>query len=193
MSFALIAMAIAFIILAIMNVKLGVKSIVNTLIPLLYPSVLLLFLTLANTHRLGFEILILTFVICPLTDTFAYLTGMAYNKIRKGKAKKLCPKLSPKKTVAGAIGGLVGGVVGALLIYLIFGSKIEGNALLFYLIVGAIASIFTQIGDLFESFIKRKVNIKDMGNIMPGHGGVMDRIDGTIFASTFLYLVFLVV
>ena len=190
---ALSTMVLAFILLAIMNSKLGVKSILSTIIPLVYPSVLLLFFMLANSHPLGFEILILTFVISPLTDTFAYLIGIAYNKIRKGQAKKLCPKLSPKKTVAGSIGGLVGGVVGALLIYLIFGTKIQGNALPFYLIVGAIASIFTQVGDLFESYIKRKVGIKDIGKIMPGHGGVMDRIDGITFAGVFLYLVFLIV
>ena len=190
---ALSTMVLAFILLAIMNSKLGVKSILSTIIPLVYPSVLLLFFMLANSHSLGFEILILTFVISPLTDTFAYLIGIAYNKIRKGQAKKLCPKLSPKKTIAGAIGGLVGGVVGALLIYLIFGTKIQGNALPFYLIAGAVASIFTQVGDLFESYIKRKVGIKDIGKIMPGHGGVMDRIDGITFAGVFLYLVFLIV
>ena len=165
------------------------------LIPLVYPSLLLLCMAGANNLVYnGFIALLLIFVISPFTDTMAYFTGMVYNKIRKGQAKKLCPNLSPKKTQAGAIGGLIGGAVGGILVYLIFRPEIcLGLPLLVFAIIGLIASVLTQIGDLFESFIKRKVGLKDMGKIMPGHGGVMDRIDGITFASLFIYIVFLVI
>lgn len=186
-------LVLAFIVTSIANVKLGVKACLGVLVPLLYPSMLLLFQMLANTCSLGFEILILTYVVSPFTDTFAYLIGLAYNKIRGGKAKKLCPNLSPKKTIAGAIGGLFGGVLGALLAFVVFGTGIQPNAILFYIVAGVIASIFTQVGDLFESYIKRKVKIKDIGKIMPGHGGVMDRIDGISFSGVVLFLMFLLV
>ena len=165
------------------------------LIPLVYPSLLLLCMAGANNLVYnGFIALLLIFVISPFTDTMAYFTGMVYNKIRKGQAKKLCPNLSPKKTQAGAIGGLIGGAVGGILVYLIFRPEIcLGLPLLVFAIIGLIASVLTQIGDLFESFIKRKVGLKDLGKIMPGHGGVMDRIDGITFASLFIYIVFLVI
>lgn len=165
------------------------------LIPIVYPSILLLTMAFANALEVnGFIALLLIFVVSPLTDTFAYLVGMIYNKIRKGKAKKLCPKLSPKKTVAGAIGGLIGGAFGAILVYVIFTPEISVDLpLLVFAIAGLFASLLTQAGDLFESFIKRRVGIKDMGKIMPGHGGVMDRIDGISFASLFVYVFFLVI
>ncbi len=186
--------ALAFIITTIANVKNGMKSCLGVLIPLLYPSILILFQMLANELALGFIILLLTYVISPLTDTCAYFIGITYNKIRGGKAKKLCVKLSPKKTVAGAIGGLIGGILGAFLVWLVFKPELSiSYPVLFFIIVGAIASIFNQVGDLFESYIKRKVGIKDIGNLIPGHGGVMDRIDGITFTGVFLFLAFLLV
>ena len=167
---------------------------VNTL-PYFYPSVFLLALLCANELQNGFICLLLIFAVSPCADTFAYLVGMTYNKIRKGKAKKMCPVLSPKKTWAGAIGGVVGGTVGAIVVYLIFGRSYEYsgafNPVLLFALIGVIGSVLTEIGDLFESFIKRKVGIKDMGRIMPGHGGVMDRIDGMTFAAAFIYPLFL--
>lgn len=168
------------------------------ILPVLYPALLLLTTLISNdlspTNK-GFLSTLLIFVISPLSDTFAYLVGMTYNKIRKGKAKKMCPKLSPKKTWAGAIGGIIGGVVGALLVYFIFGNITKDLSLPLYIfvLIGIGASVLTEIGDLFESGIKRKVQIKDMGNIMPGHGGVMDRIDGMSFASVLVAVIFLLV
>ena len=168
---------------------------VNVL-PFLYPSVLLLTVLSANGLTSGFICLLLIFVISPCSDTFAYLVGMLYNKIRKGKAKKMCPRLSPKKTWAGAIGGVIGGIIGAIVIYFIVDktallSAAKINVLSAFIIIGVVASVLTEIGDLFESYIKRKVGIKDMGRIMPGHGGVMDRIDGMSFAAVFIYFMFL--
>lgn len=170
------------------------KSLYYGVLPIVYPSIFCVIMALCNhlNSPFGLIALLLTFVVSPCCDTFAYLVGMAYSKIKKGNVKKLCPKLSPKKTWAGAIGGVVGGIAGAMVLYLIFKNTVSLDWWL-YLIMGALASVLTQIGDLFESSIKRSVGIKDMGKIMPGHGGVMDRIDGIVFATVFVYLIFLAV
>lgn len=167
--------------------KNKIKTFLVTLVPLLYPSALLLVWCFINEIPFGFIGLLLIFVISALSDTFAYLVGMTYGKIRKGNVKKLCSKLSPKKTVAGAIGALVGGMVGGIVVALIFSQD-----LIIFAVIGLIGSVFTQIGDLFESYIKRRVGIKDMGNIMPGHGGVMDRIDGMVFVGVLVFSYFLI-
>ncbi|MBQ9485497.1 MAG: phosphatidate cytidylyltransferase [Clostridia bacterium] len=177
------------------NFTAALKAFAVNALPFCYPSLLLLTVLLANELQSGFICLLLIFVISPCSDTFAYLVGMIYNKIRKGNAKKMCPRLSPKKTWAGAIGGVIGGIAGAVALYFIVDKTTMQAAaispLLIFIITGAVASVLTEIGDLFESFIKRKVGIKDMGKIMPGHGGVMDRIDGMSFAAVFIYITFL--
>lgn len=178
-----------------------------TFLPYVYPTLFMFTALLAGDmgEPKAFLALLLIFVISPCADSLAYLVGMIYNKIRKGQAKKLCPKLSPKKTWAGAIGGVIGGVLGSLLVCLIFNGMVTeiSNAspdsvtfaypYVFFAVVGFIGSILTEIGDLFESYIKRRVGIKDMGKIMPGHGGIMDRIDGTSFLSVAVYIAFLLV
>ncbi len=172
-----------------------IKTFGASVLAYIYPALLMLTTLLANDLAVnGFIALLLIFVIAPCSDTMAYLVGMTYNKIRKGQAKKLCPKLSPKKTVAGAIGGIVGGALGALIVYLICKPTVGFfSPVLLFIIVGLVSSVLTEIGDLFESYIKRKAGIKDSGKIMPGHGGVLDRIDGMSFVSVFVYLVFLFV
>lgn len=172
--------------------KKGVKLVLANALGYLYPAVFILSMLLANDlgQNKGFIALLLPFVVSALSDTFAFFTGSLIG------GKKLCPKLSPKKTWSGAIGGTVGGAVGSLIIYFVFNNKIAVNffsPIVLFIAFGVIASVLTIIGDLFESFIKRKVGIKDMGNILPGHGGVLDRIDGTSFVALFSYLVFLIV
>ncbi len=154
-----------------------------------YPSIFLLTMLLANDMQgYGFIVLLLSFVISPCSDTFAYLVGSSIG------GKKLCPKLSPKKTWSGAIGGTIGGIIASVIVYFIFTPQINFfSPVLFFIIIGLVASILNIFGDLFESFIKRRVGIKDMGKIMPGHGGVLDRIDGTMIVVVFLYVMFLLV
>lgn len=126
--------------------------------------------------------LIWSVLVCAfLTDTFAMLGGRFFGK------HKLCPQLSPKKTVEGAICGVIGCVI-SMMVYCLICQKFLGynpnylNAL----IIGAGASVVSQLGDLSASCIKRQFGIKDYGNIMPGHGGVMDRIDSLLFVSPFI-------
>ena len=170
-----------------------------------YPTVMLVMLILANhvvetetMAKLAFNsnlAVLLIFVVSPISDTFAYLFG----RFLKGKfPKKMAESISPNKTVVGAIGGIIGGIVGAAAVYFaynaIFGS-FENMALWLavYCAMGVLAAAANEFGDLVESAIKRKVGIKDMGKLLPGHGGILDRIDGTIFATVPVYLAFVFV
>lgn len=143
----------------------------------------------------------LLFVIPTFTDMLAYAVGSRL------KGKKLCPSISPNKTISGAIGGLFGGMLASgfimLLMFLaehfginLFGlSKITDSwttTIINMLVIGLVGSVFDQGGDLIASYIKRKTNIKDFSNLLPGHGGIIDRVDGFMFCGVFLYLYFAV-
>lgn len=110
-------------------------------------------------------------------DIFAYFTGYFFGK------RKLCPHLSPKKTIEGAIGGLAG----ALVLGLIFGLFFAKSLLLHCIIATFIAAVFSALGDLTASAYKRKMGIKDYGNLIPGHGGIMDRFDSVLFTAPVIY------
>lgn len=197
-TYCLILTAIAIMGVAVYGIlkKAPLNKILVSLLPLVYPTTLLLFMFMMNDiNNFGFMALVLLFVISPCTDVMAYLGGMAYNKIRKGKAKKLAPHLSPKKTVAGALFGLIGGALGGLIVYYLVGSPANIQVKFFsqevmFLLIGAICSVLTQVGDLFESYIKRQAGVKDSGKLLPGHGGILDRIDGTMFTAVFIYFLF---
>ncbi|UIJ73769.1 CDP-archaeol synthase [Aurantimonas sp. HBX-1] len=113
------------------------------------------------------------------TDIFAYFTGRSIG------GPKLMPRVSPKKTISGAVGGLVAGVVFAVL----FAEWVADSAGLFIVVLAALLSVFGQAGDLYESWIKRRFGVKDSGRLIPGHGGLMDRIDGLIIATAVAWLV----
>ena len=155
------------------------------MLPVFYPNALLAGMLAANTYgENALLALLLIFVTSPLADTFAYLVGSMIG------GRKLCPAISPNKTVSGAVGGLVGGAAGALVLYFVFRPELPLGWLIF-LAIGLVAALFTEAGDLFESWLKRRAGVKDMGKIMPGHGGVMDRIDGISFCAVFVALVLL--
>jgi phosphatidate cytidylyltransferase len=123
------------------------------------------------------EILFL-FSVIWLNDIFAYYIG------KKVKGPKLAPRISPNKTISGFLGGILGGVLISISFYL-FSKNIS---LLAMIILATIISILAVIGDLIESFIKRKLKIKDSGCIIPGHGGMFDRLDSILFTSPFFAL-----
>ncbi|WAH35375.1 phosphatidate cytidylyltransferase [Alicyclobacillus dauci] len=109
-----------------------------------------------------------------MSDTAAYFVG------RLVKGPKLIREISPKKTISGAIGGIIGAAVGAALFGLIAHPVYDGWA---YAVTGAVISIAGQLGDLIESAYKRTAGVKDSGKILPGHGGMLDRVDSLIFAA----------
>ena len=136
----------------------------------------------------------MVFAITMLSDTFAYLIGRTF------KGPKVCPKISPNKTWSGCIGGLIGGVAGALSVWGILHVNAFSSALSFldinvwiFIGLGIIGSAISQMGDFYESFLKRKSGIKDSGNLFPGHGGMLDRIDALMFNVMFisLFLIFI--
>ena len=98
--------------------------------------------------------------------------------------RKLNEKISPKKTVEGFLGGIMGSLIGGLFIFI----STTHYSVTFWLLLALIVSILGTVGDLIQSKFKRLAGVKDSGNMMPGHGGVYDRLDSILFASPFIYL-----
>lgn len=121
------------------------------------------------------------------TDTFAYFTGYFIGK------RKILPEISPKKTVEGSIGGYIGCAV-IIIAYSFIMKSITGVMLPVWkiVLVALTSGIITQIGDWSASYIKRFFKIKDFGKLIPGHGGLLDRLDSIIFLAPLLYLIFII-
>jgi len=129
---------------------------------------------------LGLDLFLFLILIVALTDTFAYLIGRKFGK------RKLAPIISPKKTVEGAVGGTLVGVLTGV----IYGLAVNLSPnLLWIAFMSFIVAVLGQIGDLVASSLKREYKLKDYGNLFPGHGGVLDRLDSQLFAALALYLV----
>ncbi len=140
----------------------------------LYPTASFLFL-LALYKGFGMDALVWLVIVVALTDTGAYFTGKAIGKT------PFSP-VSPKKTWEGVIGGVLLATVAGAIYGVSFVSPILAVLISFLV---AFSSIF---GDLFESYLKRKANVKDSGNVLPGHGGVLDRVDGYLFAGVLMVI-----
>lgn len=141
----------------------------------LLPATACLILDLEN-GRVWF-IMLLTVVFSG--DTFAYFFGRAWGR------RKILPTISPNKTIVGAFGGLIGSGLSALFFGFFFLPEVSLALLVgLALFTGAVS----QLGDFFESLLKRVANVKDSGQIMPGHGGILDRVDGVLFGAPILFL-----
>ena len=128
-----------------------------------------------------------TFIASWMTDVFAYLVGKAIGKHH-------FTDVSPKKTIEGCVGGVVGAVICMMLYTVILNNFTDMN--INYIIIffaGIILSIISQIGDLSASVIKRYAGVKDYSNLIPGHGGMLDRIDSLIFIAPFVYFTLLLI
>ena len=177
-----VATAIAFPCLLVLLLPRGTVDFVKTAsasaLALVYLPFLAGFLILLARPSNGLERVMTFVVLVGCNDTFAYLTGVLFGK------RPLAPKISPKKTIEGLLGSLV--------------FTIAGGAIAFHYIMGAewwlgalagLLTVFTATsGDLIESALKRDMAIKDMGNLLPGHGGIMDRLDSVLFAAPALWL-----
>ncbi len=128
--------------------------------------------TVFNTYGVAYLLLVLNF--SSVCDTGAYFTGVTIGK------HKLCPEISPKKTVEGAVGGIVLSLIVTALITFAF--ELQGM-LIPLLIITPILCVVGMMGDLFASVIKRAVGIKDYGNLIPGHGGILDRFDSILLIA----------
>ena len=186
-------LAILFSLLVFRHEKTSLSSIGYALLANVFPSVFLLVMCGVNHMPAYSEIGILfVFVLCPFADCFAFLFGKWFGK---KFPKKMAPNVSPNKTVIGGIGGFLGGALGAAALFFVYGWFADlgllpqwtmfSNPLNLILFVGLgiLTAAFAEVGDLVESAVKRKIGIKDMGNILPGHGGILDRIDSALYAS----------
>ncbi len=151
---------------------------------ILYAGVFgLCFVGLRDGGESGFAALILLLAIIWCTDIFAFFGGQTIG------GPKLAPAISPKKTWSGFISGLAGGTIAGLVTASVFGSP----DYIWIALISVILSLSGQLGDLFESAVKRRYNVKDSGHLIPGHGGVMDRVDSIIFAAFTAYIIQLLV
>lgn len=137
------------------------------------------FSTLDPEKSFTLEVFML-FVLIWSSDTFAYLTGKFFGK------HKMAPRISPKKTWEGFAGGVVLTLILGFFVEQYF-PELRGN----WMIVGLLISIFAPLGDLVESQLKRSFAVKDSGNIIPGHGGILDRLDSFIICAPVIYLYFI--
>ncbi len=190
--------------------KSTVKGTIYCVFCMLYCGVLSSILSSINhLGRNSMVAILMLFMATVLSDTGAFALGSALKKVLP---LKLAPQLSPNKTVIGAVGGLLGGIIGGVLayytiyifggvngqsfilghnfnVYLTFSSE-KIHPIVSFILVGFCTSIMAQIGDLFESAIKRECHIKDMGNCLPGHGGILDRFDSMLYCSVVVLFCF---
>ena len=142
---------------------------------------------LCNTNaKLSIYYIVLALAVPWFADGGAYFVGSFLGK------RKLCPKISPKKTVEGAIGGVLFGIITPIIVTLIFQTfyfdfSVKMNYIPM-LVIGLIATVFSIVGDLSFSLIKRSCHVKDYGALIPGHGGVLDRFDSVIFSTPVIYI-----
>lgn len=129
------------------------------------------------------KILISILVLIWANDTFAYLVGKNIGR------NKLFPSVSPKKTIEGFFGGLIFTIISSIALSKFY---IESKILYIWVVIAIIVSIFSTLGDLIQSKFKRVAGVKDSGKIMPGHGGILDRLDSIIFVIPFINLFYLI-
>jgi phosphatidate cytidylyltransferase len=177
------AILLAFIVLAFHNMIKNKKcdvllyNFLKDLLGVVYCAVLPSYIMLIRLMD-GKEYIILLIVTVWMVDAFAYYTGTLIGR------KKLLPRISPKKTYAGAVGGLIGAIVVTILARRYY---FVNFSIAVAVILGAFLSFAAQLGDMFESLIKRASGVKDSGDLIPGHGGLLDRIDSLLFAAPALF------
>ena len=182
-SFAIfLLIAILFLITIFFKKKFVFNNKIINVLGIIYVPFLLSFIINTRNFDNGIYYVWIIFIGAWATDTCAYFAGKFFGK------RKLIPSISPQKTVEGALGGIIGCTVGSF----IFGKIVLLNgfidvAIYHFIVIGLLNGVIAQFGDLSASVIKRRVNIKDFGKIMPGHGGVLDRFDSVLFIAPFVY------
>lgn len=179
------ACSVAFMLLGIFylfrfkDIILVINDCAVVLLVWLYIPLLLSYVVLLHAQPGGHKLVLLVLFMTMLCDSSAYFAGTRWGKHR------LYPAVSPKKSVEGALGGVCGAVLAVL------GSKwlyMPELSLVAGLGLGILVGIFAQLGDLFESLLKRSAQIKDSGQLFPGHGGMLDRLDSLLFSFPVAYL-----
>ncbi|MBR5236105.1 MAG: phosphatidate cytidylyltransferase [Clostridia bacterium] len=173
---------VLMIISVICHEKICFSDVVSSFFAVIYAVLFPMHLTYIRQMDHGIALLFIPFLGAWMPDTFAYFAGRMFGK------HKLIPGVSPNKTVEGAIGGVLGPVVTFLLYGLVlsFGFQFTVNYLSL-MGLALICGVVAQFGDLSASVIKRATGIKDFGNLIPGHGGMLDRIDSLVFIAPVVY------
>jgi len=163
--------------------KYHANQVTSVVFSFIYAPVMLSYLYLTRELEGGIFLVWLTFIGSWICDTCAYLVGRAIGK------HKLAPVLSPKKSIEGAVGGVAGAaLVGFIYAFVLVKLGYQSESKLWvYPVITTVCSIFSQVGDLTASGIKRNHEIKDYGKLIPGHGGIMDRFDSVIFIAPIIY------
>lgn len=166
------------------EMKTNFKDIAYTLIGIIYVVMFTMFVAKINGMENGKILIWFAIIAAWGTDIFAYFVGKTIGKHKFSK-------ISPKKSIEGCIGGTIGGVL-LMLLYTYIANTFWGMSYSYVYIagIGVILSLIGQIGDFAASSIKRYVDIKDYSNLIPGHGGMLDRIDSLIFLAPFAYALF---
>ena len=162
--------------------KYHANQVMDAYFSLIYAPVMLSFVLLTRQLDDGIYLVWMIFISSWISDTFAYLAGVMLGR------HKLAAVLSPKKSVEGSVGG----IVGAALFGALFGAYLDSTLgqeqyVMILAVVGGVGSVISQVGDLAASAVKRNHEIKDYGNLIPGHGGIMDRFDSVIFTAPITY------
>ena len=188
MMYVLILTTLILLIVPVINLKYTFIDVSLTLLGFIYSGILFSFVYLVNTKSNGEFLVWLIFIGSWLCDTAAFYSGKFFGK------HKLCPEVSPKKTIEGSIGGMIGAMIFSGIYGIIISKYTNIVPVYHYFLIGGLCGIVGQLGDLVASSIKRYVGIKDYSNLIPGHGGILDRFDSVIFSSVaiFYYLTFII-
>ena len=188
MMYILVFALIAALIIPIIDLKYSFMDVAITFLGFIYVVILFSFIPLVNGKIYGQYLVWLIFIGSWMSDTVAYYFGRFFGK------HKLCPKVSPKKTIEGSIGGFLGATIGCGIFGIAVSAFTPGINIIHFFLIGALCGIMGQFGDLVASSIKRYVGLKDYSNLIPGHGGILDRFDSILFnaAVVFYYLTFIV-
>ncbi|QDP84934.1 CDP-archaeol synthase [Chryseobacterium sp. SNU WT5] len=177
-NYLLYAMSFALaVVLFFLSIKVSAKQMTGISIGLVIALFIFPHLALVRETVFGVKALIFLVVITEVNDVFQYLMGKFFGK------HKITPKISPNKTWE----GFVGGVLLTMLLSTILGYFLLPSHILINIILGLILGISGFFGDVLMSFLKRKTNIKDTGNLLPGHGGLLDRMDSLIFNAPIFF------
>ena len=171
----------AFCLMIFSRGKFNLADLSITLFGIIYVPFLFSYVALTRNLDLGYLYIWLIFIGGWVTDIFAYFTGVTVGRT------KILPKVSPKKSLEGSIGGVVGCAAAMTAFGAVFEGALGGIPLYHFIILGVLCGVISQVGDWAASAIKRFVNIKDYGRIMPGHGGVLDRMDSILFVAPLVY------
>ena len=182
MAISILAVSL-FAYMVISKLNRNIRDITVTVMSLIYIPTLFSFIKRVLMLENGRLLLWYVILGAYASDTFAYFIGRRFGK------NKLCPTISPNKTVEGSIGGIIGVIISYVVLTIVGNVYFNFHMnVVYWVLIAIVASIVGQMGDLTASAIKRYCGIKDFGNLIPGHGGILDRFDSLIFVAPIVYI-----